>query len=77
MRGPCPARFTHYIGRAAPAKLLFQFAQQDEYITPLDAEAYLQAASEPKEVKWYDTDHYFNEQARKDRVEWVVRAVTP
>ncbi|HEX9944228.1 MAG TPA: alpha/beta fold hydrolase [Thermoanaerobaculia bacterium] len=64
-----------YIGQAAPAKLLFQFARRDEYITPWDAATYIEAAPDPKEVKWYDTDHYFNEQARRDRVEWVVKVL--
>lgn len=70
-----PLDSVHYIGRAAPAKLLFQFARRDEYISAWDAEVYVQAASDPKEVKWYDTDHFFNEEARRDRVEWVVRVV--
>jgi pimeloyl-ACP methyl ester carboxylesterase len=71
-----PVDSVYYIGHAAPAKLLFQFARRDEYITPFDAELYLAAASEPKEVKWYDTDHSFDEQARKDRMEWVARVLS-
>ncbi len=42
-----------------------------------DAEVYVQAASGPKEVKWYDTDHSFNEEARRDREEWLKAACTP
>jgi len=67
--GPIDA--LHYIGHAAPAKLLFQFAHRDEFITYRDAATYLQAASNPREVKWYDTDHFFNDQAKKDRGEWL------
>jgi len=70
-----PLDSVYYIGRAAPAKLLFQFARRDEYITPFDAELYVAAASEPKDVRWYATDHSFNEQARRDRVEWVLRVL--
>ncbi|HEY0510738.1 MAG TPA: alpha/beta fold hydrolase [Thermoanaerobaculia bacterium] len=66
-----PIDAVHYVGDAAPAKLLFQFARRDEFITPVDAAIYLQAASEPKEVQWYDTDHYFNEEARRDRGAWL------
>lgn len=66
-----PIDAVHYVGHAAPAKLLFQFAKTDEFISPWDAEVYVQAASRPKEVKWYDTDHYFNEEARRDREEWL------
>lgn len=70
-----PIDAVHYIGRAAPAKLLFQFAKRDEFISPWDAEVYIQAASDPKEVKWYDTDHFFerHEEARKDRMDWLAR----
>ena len=66
-----PIDALHYVGHAAPAKLLFQLAKRDEFITPWDAAAYVQAASDPKEVKWYDTDHDFNEEARRDRGEWL------
>ncbi|HEX7182763.1 MAG TPA: alpha/beta fold hydrolase [Thermoanaerobaculia bacterium] len=74
-----PIDAVHYVGRAAPAKLLLQFARHDELISPWDAEVYIQAASEPKEVQWYDTDHFFigNEEARKRRMEWVLKAFTP
>ena len=66
-----PIDAVHYVGHAAPAKLLFQFAKNDEFISPWDAEVYTQATSSPKEVKWYDTDHFFNEEARRDRGEWL------
>jgi pimeloyl-ACP methyl ester carboxylesterase len=65
----------YYVFAAAPAKLLFQFAKRDEYITPWDAAAYVRAAKEPKEVLWYDTDHFFNEAARHDRDEWLAKAL--
>jgi hypothetical protein len=72
-----PLDAVHWIGHAAPAKLLFQFAHRDEYISYVDAAAYLQAASAPKEVKWYDTDHYFNQEARKDRDDWLTAVLHP
>jgi pimeloyl-ACP methyl ester carboxylesterase len=62
-----------YVGAAPPARILFQFARRDEFITPWDAAVYVWAAKEPKEVLWYDTDHSFNEQARKDRDEWLAK----
>lgn len=70
-----PIDAVHYIGHAAPAKLLFQFAHRDELITYWDAALYLQAASGPKEVQWYDTDHSFNAEARKARGEWLGQVV--
>ena len=70
-----PLDAVHYVGHAAPAKLLFQFAHRDEFITYWDAAVYIQAASGPKEVQWYDTDHSFNAEARKARGEWLGRVV--
>ena len=60
------------IGRAKPAALLFQFANNDKYITKEKANSFAAAASEPKEVRWYDTTHEMNVQAaRDDRREWL------
>ena len=50
-------------------------ARRDEFITSWDAAVYIQAASDPKEVRWYDTDHYFNDEARQDRMDWMARAL--
>jgi pimeloyl-ACP methyl ester carboxylesterase len=64
----------HYISRAAPASLLFQFANSDKYISKATATAFYEAASKPKQVEWYDTDHYLNiEAARNDRRVWLTR----
>lgn len=73
LRALAPLDAVHYVSRSAPAKLLFQFARRDEFISPWDAEVYVRAAGEPKEVRWYDTDHSFDEQARRDRMEWLLR----
>lgn len=70
-----PVDSVHFVGQAAPARLLFQFAKRDEFITRWDAEAYLLAAGDAREVKWYDTDHYFNDEARRDRGEWLGRVL--
>jgi fermentation-respiration switch protein FrsA (DUF1100 family) len=61
-----------YIGQAAPAPLFFQFANQDEGVSRETALLYYEAASEPKQIKWYDTNHRFkNEEAQQDRLEWL------
>jgi predicted esterase len=63
-----------HIGRAAPATLLFQFANSDEHIPKAEALAFSGAASRPKEVKWYDAKHdLLVEAARNDRREWLTR----
>lgn len=67
-----PLDAVHHIGHAAPARLLFQFAHQDPYISDWDAALYVEAASSPKEVQWFDTDHGFqSEEARARRGEWL------
>lgn len=63
-----------YISRAKHAKLLFQFAQQDIFISKSAADQFYGAASEPKQAKWYDTEHDLNvEAARVDRREWLTQ----
>jgi len=61
----------HYVPRAAPSALFFQFGEQDDF--PQDQfKRVAQAASQPKSVKWYDTDHYFQiVEAQKDRLDWL------
>jgi pimeloyl-ACP methyl ester carboxylesterase len=73
-----PLDAVHYVGHAA-GRFLFQFAHHDEFITPWDAGLYLAATKAPKTVKWYDTDHFFNETAKTDRDAWLaeVLAVAP
>jgi dienelactone hydrolase len=63
-----------YISSAKHAKLLFQFAQQDIFISKSAADQFYGAASEPKQSKWYDTEHDLNvEAARADRQEWLTQ----
>jgi dienelactone hydrolase len=66
-----PVDAIHYIGHAAPAALLFQFARRDQFISEGEALRYWRAASEPKEMRWYDTDHFFDDQARQERIAWL------
>jgi hypothetical protein len=67
-----PLDAIHYIGHAAPAHLLFQFAHNDEFVTEADGKRYFELASEPKRLAWYDNcGHELNAQARLDRVTWL------
>ncbi len=63
----------HYVKNAAPASILFQFAENDEYIDRGHAATFYSAASSPKKIIWYDTDHLFTncEAALYDRQEWL------
>jgi pimeloyl-ACP methyl ester carboxylesterase len=63
-----------YVDRAAPAALLFQFAEKDKYIPKALAIELFDRASQPKQVKWYDAIHDLNvPAAQKDRREWLTR----
>jgi dienelactone hydrolase len=46
-----------YVGRAAPAPLLFQFSNFEPNFPREAMERYFAAASEPKSVIWYDAGH--------------------
>jgi dienelactone hydrolase len=63
-----------FLGRAAPAALLLQFARYDRFVTEEQANRYAKAASEPKTVRWYDCGHEFNDpQSATDRQDWLAR----
>jgi hypothetical protein len=67
---PLDAR--HYIGHAAPAQLLFQFARTDPFVSAEDAERYFALASPPKQMTWYDgCGHELSAQARLDRITFL------
>lgn len=64
----------NFIGLAAPASLLFQFAKRDIYITEAAAAEFFDQASAPKDVRWYDAEHDLHvEAAARDRNEWLRR----
>ena len=52
-----PLDAIHYVGHLAPAALLFQSAHLDPGVTDEQAQAFFDAASEPKTLRWYDTAH--------------------
>jgi uncharacterized protein len=72
MRPIEPIRF---ISRAAPAALLFQAGTNDELIPQQDARRYHQAASQPKQVRWYAAGHELNCTAGKDMMAWLARHI--
>lgn len=62
-----------YVSQADRASIFFQFAQRDQFISQEMANRLYQAASEPKEIKWYDANHQMvNESAHQDRVAWLM-----
>jgi cephalosporin-C deacetylase-like acetyl esterase len=69
-----PLDAVHYIKKAAPASLFFQFSRNDEFISKDQANTFYAVASSPKEVAWYETDHLFKEcnTAYKERMQWIM-----
>ncbi len=64
-----PVRF---IGKLSPAPLLFQFANQDEYVSTEAANAFIAATGEPKDIRHYDAKHDLEHpKARTDRLAWL------
>ncbi len=62
----------HYVPHAAPSTFLFQFSKTDIYISKETAMAFYNAASGPKQIRWYDAEHDLNvESARTDRRVWL------
>jgi dienelactone hydrolase len=61
-----------YVSKASPASIFFQFARRDQFISGEMANRLYQAASEPKEIKWYDDNHQIvNKSASQDRMAWL------
>jgi dienelactone hydrolase len=66
-----------YVSRAAPAALLFQNGTRDPISPRADVDAYVRAASAPKEQRWYDASHDLNDQARTERDAWLRDLLRP
>ena len=61
--------------RRATAPLLFQSGRQDEVVPPADARRYQAAAPGPKEVEWYDSNHFLPHEADCDAAKWLARQI--
>ena len=63
----------NFVKNAAPASILFQFATNDEFIERDHSVTFYAAASSPKKIIWYDTDHLFTncKSALMDRQKWL------
>jgi dienelactone hydrolase len=71
-----PIEPLNFIGQAAPAALLFLAGTKDESVPPEDARRFYQAASQPKEVRWYEAGHFLDCTARKDMMAWLARHIS-
>ena len=66
-----PIEPIRFVGRAAPAPLLFQNGFRDEFVSVHDAEKYQNAGSEPKTIRWYDSGHGLPPEAFEFQAEWL------
>jgi dienelactone hydrolase len=55
----------------APAPLLFQFGNNDPHVPIERGQAFFDAASEPKQLRWYDAGHGLCQQATDERISWL------
>jgi cephalosporin-C deacetylase-like acetyl esterase len=61
-----------FISHAAPSSVLMQFGRFDSWISKAAAKKYFDAASSPKEIRWYFTGHEFTDpNALRDRARWL------
>ena len=65
----------NYIGYVAPSALFLQFGKKDTYPNEEMQIRYAKAASNPKLVKFYDAGHDLNDEARRDRAEWLQKQI--
>jgi dienelactone hydrolase len=61
-----------YVDNLAPTHLLLQGAEYDSVIPRSEMEMLDEAASEPKEIRWYASDHDLGPQAGRERISWLV-----
>jgi len=73
VRSVAPLDGVHFVAQAPPSALLFQWARRDEIVLEEDLNIFFDAARQPKEKRWYDADHSFNQEALRDRAEWLGR----
>jgi len=64
-----PIRFLGELSPKAP--VLFQFANKDFFVPKDRAESLYAAARGPKKILWYEAGHGLNDQAARDRRQWL------
>jgi len=61
-----------YVPKLAPARIFFQFANKDEYVTAEEAAEYYAAAGVPKQTATYEAGHDLHTaEVAADRVAWL------
>ena len=60
-----------YVGHLGPAPALFQYAMHDQFVEVSAAKHYFEMSAGPKEIRFYDSDHALNADARRDRIDFL------
>jgi predicted esterase len=71
MEAMAPIEPIRFVGLAAPRPLFFMNSNFDRFVNREDALRYHAAASEPKQVRWYDYDHSLGTKALEDGAAWL------
>jgi predicted esterase len=66
-----PIDAVNYLPHVAPNALFLQFGNQDTRPSPAQGREVQAAASSPKQAKWYDGGHELNDEAEKERDDWL------
>lgn len=61
-----------HVAALAPAPLLFQFGRSDPHVPEERAAEFFARAAAPKQVAWYESGHGLNDDARRDRLAWLI-----
>jgi dienelactone hydrolase len=70
-----PLASTRFIGRAAPARVLFLWGREDRAVPPHLAKELYVAAGETKEERWYDSGHSLPATAYLDMIDWLASRI--
>jgi dienelactone hydrolase len=66
----------HFVANTGPARIYFQWAKHDMFISKHSADEYYNAVGGPKEQHWYFTSHEFNDsESCRDRREWLTKGL--
>ena len=65
-----------YAAQLGPAPAFFQYALHDDFVEVSAAKHYFEVSSGPKEIKFYDTNHGLNADARRDRVQFLSKRLS-
>jgi dienelactone hydrolase len=66
-----PIDAVNYLPHVAPNALFLQFGSEDTRPSPELGHEVEDAASKPKQAKWYEGGHELNDQARAERADWL------